>query len=173
MRKKGSPEELERVRLIAANMFDEDDKEPAQIARLLQVDVQTVRHWRRIYKAKGRSGLLARKPPGGPTKLDAERRRQLVEMLSHEPAHHGYDAWLWTTKLVARLVLDKFGVEHHHDHVGVILRGLGFSPQKPACRAKERDEARIDAWRQKAWPELLKKVRPKAAPLCSPTKSDS
>jgi transposase len=46
----------------------------------------------------------------------------------------------------------------------VILHELGFSHQKPARRAAERDEARIDAWRGEVWPALLKKVPTPATP---------
>ena len=46
----------------------------------------------------------------------------------------------------------------HHDHVGVILKAMGFTHQKPQRRARERDEAKIEAWRREFWPALLKKV---------------
>jgi transposase len=46
------------------------------------------------------------------------------------------------------LIAQEFGVSYYHDHIGVILREMGFTHQKPARRAKERDEARIDAWRR-------------------------
>ena len=75
--------------------------------------------------------------------------------------------------LMAALIEKTFGVKHHHDHVGAILRALGWSVQKPARRAKERNEARIESWRDQAWPELEKKVASKAARLSSPMKSAS
>ena len=58
----------------------------------------------------------------------------------------------------ADLIAREFGVSYHHDHIGVILREMGFTHQKPTRRAKERDEARIDAWRREVWPAFLKKV---------------
>ena len=95
-------------------------------------------------------------------------------MLAQGPAAHGYgEAYLWTTKLIARLIKDKFGVDHHHDHVGVILHELGITPQVPARRAKERDEARISQWRDTFWPALLKKVPTKGARSSRPTRSGS
>ena len=68
------------------------------------------------------------------------------------------DKYLWTQRLIADLVLREFGVRYHHDHVGVILKEMGFTHQKPARRAVERDEQRIEGWRREAWPALLKKV---------------
>ena len=34
-------------------------------------------------------------------------------------------------KVIARLIKDRFGVDHHHDHVGVILHALGVTPRVP------------------------------------------
>lgn len=158
MRKKGSAEQWDRVRTIAANMFD-DGKEPAEIARHLGVAAQTVRQWRRDYRAGGRAALVARaKPTGRPAKLDAAQRERLAGMLLEPPAACGFPGkHLWTQQLIADLIAREFGVSYHHDHVGVLLKSIGFTHQKPARRAAERDEARVDAWRRDAWPALLKK----------------
>ena len=180
MRTKATREELERLRMIAADRFDDDDdKTPAEIAAFLGVDDQTVREWRRAYRRAGggdagRAALKSRRPTGRPRKLTDAQRQELPALLEQGPAAHGYgEAYLWTTKLIARLIKDRFGVEHHHDHVGVILHELGVTPQVPARRAKERDEARITQWREELWPALLKKVPRKTARSCSPTRSGS
>lgn len=172
MRKTGSLVELQQLRLLAANLFDQQVS-PKDIAKVLGVDDQTVRAWRRAYRKEGRPALALRKSSGRPVKLSADQKLQLVELLKFEPKAHGMDAYLWTTKLIARLIVEKFGVTHHHDHVGVILHELGWSPQIPTRRAKERDEQRINDWRDKTWMEIEKKVGPKAASSSSPMKSDS
>ena len=158
MRKKGSAAEWDRVRAIAANMID-DGKEPSEIARHLGVAAQTVREWRRDYRAGGREALRSAKPTGRPAKLTAAQREALAGLLERTPAGCGFDGkHLWTQQLVADLALREFGVSYHHDHVGVLLREMGFTHQKPARRAVERDEVRIEAWRREVWPALLKKV---------------
>ena len=159
MRKKGSVGEWARVRLIAANMFDRG-RPATEIARVVGAAAQTVREWRRDYRAGGREALVSRaKPTGRPPKLTPGQREALAGLLEQGPAACGFtDKHLWTQQLVADLILREFGVSHHHDHVGVVLRAMGFTHQKPARRAVERDEARIEAWRREAWPALLKKV---------------
>jgi transposase len=84
----------------------------------------------------------------------------LAELLLLTPGQCGFERYLWTTSLIADLIQREFAVSYHHDTVGFLLRDLGFSWQKPACRAKERDEVRIQAWRSQTWPEILKKVLP-------------
>ena len=158
MRKKGTRGEWDRVRAIAANMLDAG-KQPAEIAQQLGVAAQTVRGWRRAYRAGGRGALVSRKPPGRPALLGGAQREGLVALLGKAPAECGFPGrYLWTQRLIADLIAREFGVGYHHDHVGVVLKAMGFTHQKPARRARERDEQRIDAWRREAWPALLKKT---------------
>jgi transposase len=157
MRKKGTGEEWQRLRNVAANMFDQK-MQPAQIALLLGVAVQTVRTWRRGYRKGGRAALASHKPPGRPMALGEAHRDQLAHLLEKTPAECGFDRYLWTQQLIAELIQREFGVSYHHDHIGVILKQMGFTHQKPARRARERDEVRIQGWRLEVWPALLKKV---------------
>ena len=77
-----------------------------------------------------------------------------------------------TCPRVARLIGDEFGVDYHEGHVWKILRGLGWSPQRPVGRARERNEAAIRSWQRKTWPGLKKKPTTKAARWSSSTKAD-
>jgi transposase len=143
------------------------------IATSLKVDDQTIRRWRRVFKAKGREGLLARRHFGRPSRLTSPQKDRLAELLVKTPAECGFDRHLWTQQLIADLIVREFGISYHHDHVGVILRDIGFTHQKPTRRAQERDEARIERWRREFWPDLLKKASSGAAPSSWPTKSAS
>lgn len=49
-----------------------------------------------------------------------------------------------------------FGVSYHPAHVSRLLRALGFSLQKPARRADQRDEEAIERWKEEKWPKLKK-----------------
>ena len=158
MRKKGSAGEWDRVRAIAANMFDAGG-EPSEIARHLGVAAQAAREWRRDYRAGGREALRSTTPTGRPAKLTPGQREALAELLERAPAECGCAGrYLWTQQLIAGLVLREFGVSYHHGHIGALLKAMGFTHQRPARRAVERDEVRIDGWRREAWPALLKKV---------------
>jgi transposase len=144
--------------MTAANMF-EQGLGVAVIAASLKVDDQTVRRWRRTFNAGGRDGLRSQAHAGRPPRLTAEQKQRLAALLERTPGACGFaDRYLWTQQLIADLIEREFGVSYHHDHVGVILREIGFTHQKPARRARERDEQRIEAWRRETWPALLKKV---------------
>src|SRR5688500_12120912 len=134
MRRRGTQSEWERTRMTAANMF-EQGLGTAVVAASLGVDDQTVRRWRRRFTAAGRGGLLSRRHAGRPPRLGGAQRERLAALLLKTPAECGFARHLWTQQLVADLVEREFGVRYHHDHVGVILKALGFTHQKPARRA--------------------------------------
>jgi transposase len=143
--------------MIAANLFDQKLKVP-QIAKALDVVEQTIRRWRRVYLKGGRDALRLNKHPGRPALLSETDRQKLAELLLRTPAECGFDKYLWTTQLIAELIAREFGITYHNDHVSVILGAMGFTHQKPTRRARERDEAKIEGWRQQTWPALFKKV---------------
>jgi transposase len=80
-------------------------------------------------------------------------------MLLKGATAHGFSTDLWTLPRVAEVIAKTFGVRYHPAHVWKILRGEGWSCQKPERRARERDEEAIQNWRDKRWPHIKK--RPK------------
>ena len=69
----------------------------------------------------------------------------------------GFPTDLWTCPRVAQLIAQRFRIRYHVDHIGRLLHALGWSPQKPARRAVERDEEAIRGWVKQTWPTLKKK----------------
>jgi transposase len=55
---------------------------------------------------------------------------------------------------IAELIWRRFGVEYTLAGLDLLLHRLGWSVQVPARRAAERDEVRIAAWREEAWPVI-------------------
>jgi transposase len=54
----------------------------------------------------------------------------------------------------------EFGVVYHPTHVGRLLKAIRWSPQKPARRARQRDEAAITHWRDETWPAIKRGRKP-------------
>ena len=65
---------------------------------------------------------------------------------------------------VAEGIKREFGVAYHPDHVGRLLRTIGWTVQKPVEQATQRDDDAIAVWREEQWPEIKKKRRRKGAP---------
>lgn len=161
MRPTGSPEELERRRVRALALLDEG-LQPVEVARRVGVDRRSVRRWKAAVREHGKAGVQARAAPGRPSKLTPARKRRLEALLLKGPLASGFDTDLWTCPRVAELIKQRLGIDYHVDHVGRLLHDLGWSPQKPARRAAERDEREIRRWVREEWPRVKK--TPTAAP---------
>ena len=155
MRPHGSPQSLERRRLSAISLL-QSGLTPVEVARKLHVDRRSVRRWRASHDAAGLDGVKAKPVPGRPRRLDEKQRAQLTRCLLQGAHEAGYPTDLWTCPRVLELVRRKFRVRYHVDHIGRLLRSLGFTPQRPERRARERDEAAIQGWVQRDWPRVKK-----------------
>jgi transposase len=132
---------------------------PVEVAQKLGVDRRSVRRWKAAYRKRGEAALKAHRVPGRPCRLNAKAQKRLVRLLLKGARAAGFATDLWTCPRVARLIEQQFGVRYHVDHVGRLLHGLGFSPQKPQRRALERDEVAIVDWVKHDWPRIKKKPR--------------
>ena len=155
MRPAGSPEELERRRVRALALLKEG-LQPVEVARRVGVDRRSVRRWKAAARTRGEAGVRAKPAPGRPPKLRAKQRTELQALLLKGAEAAGYHTDLWTCPRVAEVIERRFGVCYHVDHVGRLLHDLGWSPQKPARRAIERDEEAIRRWVHEQWPRVKK-----------------
>ena len=80
-----------------------------------------------------------------------------VAELLKGPKANGFGTELWTLARVAEVIEAVTGVSYHPGHVWRILREqLGWSRQRPARRAVERDEEAIEVWVKQRWPKIKK-----------------
>lgn len=147
---------MERRRLQAAELFRRHLPQ-AEVARRLGVTKAAVCQWYEVWSRKGVRGLKSAGPPGvkpGLTKQDKER---IVRMLLGGAHLFGYGTDLWTLERVAVVIRKVAGRKYHPGHVWRILGALGWSPQKPVRRARERNEALIERWKTTTFPSIQKR----------------
>ncbi len=128
-----------------------------EVARQLKCSPSSVSRWQSEVKNRGPDGLLPKPVPGRPRLLNARQRSRLLKMLLKGAQAQGFSTNLWTLRRVADLIDRAFGVRYHPAHVWKVLRGEGWSCQKPERRARERDEDAIEAWRTERWPHIKKR----------------
>jgi putative transposase len=75
----------------------------------------------------------------------------------------GFATERWTPKRIAALITRDFGVHYHPRYLKRPLKAHGFSLQRPATRAKERDELVIAVWPKRDWVVLKRRPSGKAA----------
>ncbi len=163
-------EALEARRVEAIRLITKDKLNQSEAARRVNVVPQTVSRWMRDYRRGGSSALARAGRAGRKPRLSAEQRKRIVQLLVAGPQKRGYETPLWTCPRVAQLIADEFGIDYHTGHVWKLLVSLGWSCQRPAGRALQRNEAAIREWQQVTWPAIKKKPARKGASSSSSTK---
>ena len=154
-------EELEERRLRAAQLLREGVHQ-AEVARQVGVHRQSVSRWAAQLQQGGMRALKKTGHAGRRARLRPEDLRRIEKGLKRGPEALGYETSLWTAWRVAHLIEQECGVKYHPVQAWRILRKLGWSCQRPAGRALERDEEKIRRWKQQRWPEIKK--NPKRGP---------
>jgi transposase len=140
----------------AAELFGRG-RRPAEVARELGVSIQSASEWYRRWSAGGKQALRAAGRAGRLPRLDADQLARVEHALLQGPTANGFPTELWTLPRVADVIERVTGVAYHPGHVWRILRQqLGWSRQRPARRATERDDAAIAQWVKQRWPSLKK-----------------
>ena len=127
----------------------------AEVARRCGVSRPTALRWER-QRQSGRGAAWKRRPLGRRPKLTPGDQQQLEQALLQGAQAHGFLNDLWTLPRVAELIQRQSGVRLHPGHVWRVLGRLGWSLQRPAGKAVQRDEAAIARWKKHTWPALKK-----------------
>jgi transposase len=125
-----------------------------QIATALGVSEGAVSQWMKRGREGGPEALRHRPPPGARCRLTAEQLAGLPALLQHGPEAYGFRGQLWTRGRIAAVIRAKFGVSYHARHVGRLCKTMRWSPQKPARRACQCDDAAVRQWRDETWPAI-------------------
>lgn len=141
----------------AVDLLEEGRLNKAEIARELGVAHQTVSDWDELYRNGGREALRAAGRAGRLPKLDQAGLEKIEAELLKGAKAHGYRNDLWSLKRVAEVIERVTGVSFHPNHVWRILHDkLGWSCQRPARRASERNEEAVSHWVKNTWPAIRK-----------------
>jgi transposase len=144
---------MEQRRLEAARLFAQGITQ-AEVARTLGVSSQAASVWYRRWRQGGAVALRGAGRAGRRPRLSRAELDAVAQALRAGPTAFGFDTESWTLKRIAAVIEHLTGVAYHPGHVWRLLRGLDWSPQRPARRAVERDEAAIARWRATDWPRI-------------------
>lgn len=154
--------ELERLRLKAARMFEAGATQ-ADVHRKLGVSRESASRWHRLWKQGGKDALRTKQRAGRPRKLGKEELKEIEKALLQGAEAHGFDTDLWTLERVGKVIEDRTGIAYHPSGVWHVLKRLGWSLQRPARRAKERDNRSVRRWVKKCWPGIVARARRRRA----------
>ena len=144
---------MEARRLLAATLFAKGWG-ASRVAREVGVSPQAAWEWQKRWREGGAEALRSQGRRGRKASLGPEELGRLEALLLEGPKAQGYTTDLWTLPRIAKLIRRRFGVSLSSTQVWRILHQMGWSCQKPARRAKERDEERIATWHKRDWPRI-------------------
>lgn len=142
-------------RVHAGRLFAQGLRQ-AEVVRRLKVSRPTAHRWYRAWRRSGVAGLQGAGRAGRLPRLDARARARVQAALLKGPAAFGFRTDLWTLERVAAVIKRTCDVSYHPRHAWRILRALGWSRQRPARRAIERDEVAIARWPRQQWVAVKK-----------------
>jgi transposase len=147
-------EGMEQRRRRAGRLFERGVAQ-ADVARRLSVSRQSVSRWHADWLRGGASALKGAGRAGRLPRLTDAQLGQLDSVLRQGPRAHGFATDLWTLDRVAQVIEAETGVRYHPGHVWKLLRDkLGWSRQRPARRAVERDDEAVARWVAVEWPRI-------------------
>jgi transposase len=140
----------------AVEMFDRG-KRQVDVVVELGVSAQTASRWYRAWSAGGRQALVGTGRAGRLPKLTDEQVAEVGGALVEGPKANGFPTDMWTLARVAEVMERVTGVRYSHTQTWTILRErLGWTRQRPARRATERDQEAIEQWVTTEWPRIKK-----------------
>lgn len=141
-----------RQRLSAIRYLSEG-KSRAEVAQLLGCTDLTIARWIVRYLETGLEGLVEPIKHQVKERLTPQQSQELKEMvLNQRPTKYGIDREIWTGKIIAFVIQQKWGIELKTSRIYEILDRLNLSHQKA-----HRDYENADPVKQKKFVKLLKK----------------
>jgi transposase len=137
-----------------------------QAAKLGGVTVQIVRDWVLKFNALGPDGLIDRKAPGQPSRLNDEHRKALAAVIASgpTPAIHGVVRWRLID--LCQWLRDEFKVTLAKQTLSRELRAMGYRKLSARPRHHAQKEGAIEDFKkisQRAWrksPRTKASMRP-------------
>ena len=149
----------EERRLAAQSALTDPNHTTHDLAHQFGVAGVTIRAWRARLQRDGEEALRASRATGRPERLTAAQQDEIGAMIDGDPRAHGFETSGWTIPKIRHVIGVTYGVWLDRAHLSRKLRRWGFTYQRPALRAVERNEDDIATWVRVQRAALGKKSR--------------
>ena len=117
-----------------------------------------IRDWVLRLYARGPDGLVDGKSPGAPSKLNADHRRALAEVVEAGPVPAVDGVVRWRRKDLARWLLETFAISLDETRSGA-LKALGFAKISARPRHYAQNELAVEAFKKTSPPNWRRSGR--------------
>jgi transposase len=143
------------LRRIAVYAVIDRHLNPERIANVFNISRSCIYEWIRWYRDGGDDALDTRHAPGAFPVMTSEIDCWLKDtILKKTPEDFGYETNLWTLKIIAAVLKEKFGIHVYESTVANHLHRMKLSCQVPEHRVRERNPFQIAYYLNKKWPKI-------------------
>lgn len=148
-----SRREERRIEVVGAIVNRGEDI--ATVARVYQVAGRTLFDWLAKYRKGGWHALRDSARSGRPRKVTGKVMSWLYQKVTRGgPRQFKLPFGLWTLEIIRSVLKEHQGIALSKSSVSRLLRHMGLSAQRPVYRSYKRDQAAIDLYLSKTYPEL-------------------
>jgi putative transposase len=144
--------DADQVRRLLAIAAIYDGASRAKAAELGGVTRQIVRDWVLRFNAEGPAGLLNRKAPGQPSRLNDTHRAALAATIDSGPIPAVHDVVRWRIVDLCQWLWDEFRVSVSKQTLGRELRAMGYRKLSARPRHHAQASGAIDAFKKSFLP---------------------
>ena len=155
-----SSRDAKQARRLLALSLIYDGALRSEAARHANASPQAVRDWVLRFNAEGPNGLVDRKSPGTPPRLNAEQRAALVGVVEDGPTPYLDGVVRWRLCDLVSWVHDEFGVTLDQSTLSRTLRDLGYRKLTARPRHHAQDPEAMSAFKKTSPPEWRKSGTP-------------
>ena len=141
-----------------------DGARRAEAARIGGVTVQIIRDWVLKFNAQGPEGLVDRKAPGQPSRLNETHRAALAAILESGPLPAVHGVVRWRLVDLCQWIWEEFRVLVAKQTLSRELRKMGYRKLSARPRHHAQAEGAIEDFK-KAFPRAWKRSGAKRAPI--------
>lgn len=131
--KKRQPKDWREARRWRAWEFKQKGWRPSKIAEALGVTRGAVSQWFKTFETIDKTPYDDDPKSGPPCRLNREQLNLLPGLLAKGTEAYGFDG-TWTRRRVAHVIHREFGVTFSLQHVGNLLRQVGYNISKQPTR---------------------------------------
>ncbi len=125
-----------------------DGASRAEAAQVGSVTRQIVRDWVVKFNALGPGGLIDRKPPGVPSRLNDTHRAALVAVIEQGPIPAVHGVVRWRLVDLIQWLWDEFQIAISKQTLSREIRALDYRKLSARPRHHEKSEAQVDAFKK-------------------------
>jgi len=125
-----------------------------EAAKIGGVGLQIIRDWVLRFNAQGPDGLLDRKPPGQPSKLNDSQRRAIAQIIESGPIPAVHGVVRWRLIDLAQWIFEEFRITIAKQTLSRELRAMGYRKLSARPRHYAQAEGAIENFKKtspRAW----------------------